>query len=127
MQVELAVKGEKRDLPTEMKTTLFRIAQEALTNAIKHANAENAKVNLEYARDGVRLAILDDGVGFNPSRIHTATRPSWGLVGMEERTALLNGEFKISSSPGKGTIVNVYIPYIDDTGGAHDEDASDAG
>jgi signal transduction histidine kinase len=127
MAVEVTINGEKRDLPSEMKITLFRIAQEALTNAIKHSGADSVKVGLDYNPDGVRLRVIDDGVGFNPRTIRTGSRPSWGLVGMEERTALLGGSFRISSRPGEGTTVDVFIPDERKIEGEQDEDALDVG
>jgi signal transduction histidine kinase len=95
----------------EMKTTLFRITQEALTNVIKHSAADQVKVLLTYTPEGVLLEVIDDGVGFVPAPMQSTVRPSWGLIGMQERAALLGGTFEIASFPGSGTRVNVYIPY----------------
>jgi len=104
-----------------MKTTLFRITQEALTNVIKHAAASHVKVTLTYDTEGVRLDVVDDGVGFNQSAMQLGRRPSWGLIGMEERSTLLGGTFKVTSYPGAGTRVEIYIPYINKTEGKEDE------
>jgi signal transduction histidine kinase len=113
--------SEETDLSTEMKTTLFRITQEALTNVIKHAAADQVKVILTYDAEGVRLEVVDDGVGFNQSAMQMASRPSWGLIGMQERATLLGGTFKATSYPGSGTRIEIYIPYISETEDREDE------
>jgi signal transduction histidine kinase len=111
LEVDVVVREEKIELSSEVKTTLFRIAQEALTNVIKHSAANRAQVNLDFQENGVRLEVTDDGVGFDRSRMQSSTRPSWGLIGMQERASLLGGTFDINSYPGTGTRVSVYIPY----------------
>ncbi|UCF26842.1 MAG: sensor histidine kinase [Chloroflexota bacterium] len=123
LKVTVSVRDEKPDLPSEMKTTLFRITQEALTNVIKHSAANKAKVNLIYPPEGVRLEVVDDGVGFNPEAMRLSSRPSWGLIGMRERASLLGGSFEINSELGIGTRVEVYIPYNGKTEETPDEDA----
>jgi signal transduction histidine kinase len=109
MQVE--VSGVERMLPGEVKTALFRVAQEALTNIIKHANANSGKIFIDFQSQGVYLSIADDGVGFDPARRIASQRSSWGLMGMEERTQLLGGIFRLNSNPGRGTEIQVFIPY----------------
>lgn len=125
LEVKVSVRDEKVDLSTEMKTTMFRIAQEALTNVIKHAAADRAKVSLIYELKGVHLEIVDDGVGFNQNALNFSTRPSWGLIGMQERTKLLGGKFEINSIQNVGTRVEVYIPYDGLTEGEQDENPPD--
>ncbi len=117
LKLIVSIRDEKPDLSMEMKTTLFRITQEALTNVIKHSAADQVKVLLTYTPEGVILEVIDDGVGFVPAPMQSTMRPSWGLIGMQERAALLGGTFEIASFPGSGTRVNVYIPYrqIEDT------------
>ena len=109
--VDVVVRDEKSELTAEVKTTMFRITQEALTNVIKHSAANQVTVSLDYMDDGVRLEVADDGVGFDRSAFKSSSRPSWGLIGMEERASLLGGTFDINSYPGSGTRVSVYIPY----------------
>jgi signal transduction histidine kinase len=109
--VSVEVRGEPRQLSSEMKTALFRVAQEAITNVIKHANASNVKVLLEFGEHGVSVQVEDDGQGFDIHFLSSQRRPSWGLLGMEERAALLGGEFLLNSHPGQGTQVQVTIPY----------------
>jgi len=121
MQVKVSVRDEKTDLSTEMKTTLFRITQEALTNVIKHSGANLVRVTLTYTTQGVRLEVVDDGVGFEPAAMHITRRPSWGVLGMQERAALLGGTFEITSFPGSGTKIEVIIPYDSQTEDKQDE------
>jgi signal transduction histidine kinase len=121
LKVMVTVNEEETDLSTEMKTTLFRITQEALTNVIKHSAANQVKVTLTYDAEGVRLEVVDDGVGFNQTAMQLASRPSWGLIGMQERATLLGGTFNITSYPGSGTRVEIYIPYTSETEDKEDE------
>lgn len=127
IEVRVSVNEEKTELSTEVKTTLFRITQEALTNVIKHSGASTVKVNLDYSGEGVRLEVVDDGVGFDRSTMRAAARPSWGLIGIQERASLLGGTFEINSYPGQGTRVSVFIPYSRSAEEKDYEDSSIAG
>lgn len=99
------------NLPSSIKTALFRVAQEALTNIIKHARADHVGISLEYRQNGdVRLEIEDDGVGFNPNLILMMNDPTWGVIGMQERSILCGGNFSLHTAPGEGTLVQVTIP-----------------
>jgi signal transduction histidine kinase len=98
-------------LPVDTEIALYRIAQEALTNAARHAGAH--RVELELAREGAWLHfhVQDDGGGFNPA----AMGPGLGLLGMRERADMLSAEFSLDTSPGKGTRITVTIPYDNGT------------
>ncbi len=99
--------GEAR-LPSEVETALYRIVQESLTNVVKHAGASSVSV-LVTQKDGSVIAVIeDDGRGFDAK----AARPraGLGLVGMEERVALLNGSLRIESSEGAGTTIVAEVP-----------------
>jgi signal transduction histidine kinase len=122
LNVSVSVIGQEPDLPSEIKTALFRIAQEALNNVVKHANANSAQVMLTYGERGVILQVADDGVGFDSKRINTPDRPSWGLVGMQERAKLVGGEFQLLSRPGLGTRVEVVLPSQISMDGGNDGD-----
>ncbi len=99
------------DLPSSIKTALFRVVQEAVTNTIKHANAEHLSVALSSRPNGdIRLEIEDDGIGFNPNDVIENNNPTWGLLGMQERTHLCGGEFSLHTAPGEGTLVQVSVP-----------------
>jgi len=102
-----------RVLPPQLEITLYRIAQEALTNVFKHAQAGRVSVLLEDKRDHVALIIEDDGRGFRIDKLSNDGAGSQGHVGvidMRERAALVGGDMNIESTPGSGTTVFVRIP-----------------
>ncbi len=110
--VTMDVTGPRRRLPPEIETTLYRIAQEALTNVAKHANATHARIQLRFAPGQVVLAISDDGSGMDVSAARRSALESgrWGLVGIAERVQLLHGTLDVHSTPGEGTEVVVQVP-----------------
>jgi signal transduction histidine kinase len=127
IKVKVLTINEQKDLSTEMNTTLFRITQEALTNVIKHSGADKVNISLRYNEQGVQLEVVDDGVGFDQLVLQSTSRPAWGVIGMQERVTLLGGTFDINSNPGKGTRVEVFIPYSSQTEDIEDEDTPIAG
>ena len=102
--------GEGR-LPPEVETTLFRVAQEALTNVRKHARASVVHVVLDRPGTGIRLQVTDDGRGFVPEESPKTNGPGErvGLSGMRERLALLGGRFELMSEPGTGTTLKAEV------------------
>lgn len=104
--VELQVEGEACELPVGIELSAYRIVQEALTNALKHAGDARARVNVRYGPDSLELEIADDGAG-EPSR---APGGGHGLVGMRERVALYGGRFQANQAPGGGFVVRVALP-----------------
>jgi len=94
-------------LPMAYETALFRIAQESLTNIARHARAQKATIALTLDQQYISLTIQDDGCGYDPKQRHTGS----GIVGMRERATLLKGTLSIQSHPGKGTTVQVMLPY----------------
>jgi len=104
-------------LPSEAETTLYRIAQEALTNVAKHSRAANVEVILERRPDHVLLVVEDDGVGFDYGKASGAGR-GFGLRGMQERAALGGASLEVESSTGKGTTILVRMASIPHQGGA---------
>jgi signal transduction histidine kinase len=112
MAIHLAL-GAVPKLPPEIEITCFRVAQEALTNVLRHANAANVWVELAMI-DGLRLrlTVRDDGTGFDvlAARGRAARGMSLGLLGMEERAELIEGHLSITSSPGHGTEVRLEVP-----------------
>ena len=96
-----------------MKITVFRIIQESLNNIIKHAQATQANIYLQFEEKNVRINVRDNGIGFDlDSREQQRTsRPRLGLAGMQERAALLGGTVSVQSRPGYGTEVEALIPY----------------
>jgi signal transduction histidine kinase len=127
LEVNIVVIGEERPLPSEVKTALFRVTQEALTNTIKHADAQNAHVRLVYGGQNVSVRVEDDGCGFDLTQIDGSERSAWGIIGMEERASLLGGSFTITSNPGQGTQVEIVIPYEQQLEDSVDEDSSIVG
>jgi signal transduction histidine kinase len=94
-------------LPAKLETTIFRVTQEALTNVVKHADAETVRVHLACRERSVILVIEDDGRGFSGDRTRDG---GFGLVGMRERVAALDGSLEIESTQGAGTRIAVEIP-----------------
>jgi len=107
-------------LPSETETTLYRIAQEALTNVAKHSRARNVDVILERRADSVVLIVEDDGVGFDPADGGLAGK-GLGLLGMQERAALVGATLEIESALSKGTtiLVRMAAPNPSATTNAH--------
>ncbi len=97
-------------LPASTEATLFRIVQEALTNAAKHACAQSARVALEVSDACFMLSVADDGCGFDPARLCTPNNHhGWGLMFMRERAESTGGELRIESAAGQGTHVTVEL------------------
>lgn len=115
---ELQVPGTDGRLSQEIETTLFRILQEAITNVLKHAEAEHVTLNLCQFDGQIRVEIRDDGVGFEPSAINDPSDGSrgLGLMGMRERVDQFGGELRVHSSPGQGTQITIDLPLA---GGLH--------
>lgn len=97
-------------LPPEIEITLYRIAQEAVTNIIRHAGAAQASIILLRHDHEVSLIVEDDGQGFDLRAVQRHGDMALGLIGMEERAALVGGDFAVVSKPGAGTTVRVRIP-----------------
>jgi len=112
IDARVEVIGTERGLPTEVQLLLFRIAQEALSNIRRHAEASAAKVQLEFGDDNITLTVSDNGRGFEvPERIEgLAGVGRLGIMGMSERTRLLHGTLEIKSELGKGTQVIIKVP-----------------
>jgi two-component system NarL family sensor kinase len=109
MQVELDIRADR--LPPHVEVALYRIAQEALQNVVKHAEASRVRLSLSTGPGGVRLAVDDDGRGFDGDGLGEAEhRHSYGMVGMRERAELIGATLTITSWPGRGTTVEVVVP-----------------
>ena len=106
LQTELTVEGERR-LPIVIEQELYRIAQEALNNVMKHARAQHVTVRLQFADKTVYLQVSDDGIGFDPLTARNAG--GVGLRSFEERAAKVGGRVTLESSPGAGTTVTIRI------------------
>ena len=103
--------GERRDIPPEMGTALFRICQESLANIAKHAQATQAEVTLNFEGSEVDLTVKDNGIGFAPEPNGKISKSGgFGLISMRERAVGQNGKFEIQSEKGEGTMIKVSIP-----------------
>ena len=109
--IKTILKGIKEELPLPdvIKTSLFRIMQESLTNVGRYAKAKSVTVTLQHKDGTLVLTIQDDGVGFDKEKI--ASKKTLGLLGMKERTIMMGGTYEVNSKPGKGTTVIVSIPF----------------
>ena len=107
LAAETTVTGAYRRLDTKLESELLRIAQESLTNVIRHAAATSALLKLEYSTDTVTLSIVDDGTGFEPAEVQGE---HYGLQGMRERAAGIRARFHIESSRENGTRITVAAP-----------------
>ena len=101
---ELVVEGTPRPLTPAVEFTLFRAAQEAITNVARHANATKSTCTLRYGDSDVALVVADDGVGA------TSTDGGFGLVGLRERAMLVGGTVDIATAPGRGFTLEVHVP-----------------
>jgi len=122
LRTSLAVEGEPRRLDPTAEVGLFRIAQEGLRNAERHAQASRVEIRLAFEPETVTLTVEDDGRGL-PAEVSTTPTGepgSLGLIGMQERAGLLGGRLEISSAPGRGTRIRAQVP----TGSSRDPKVS---
>ncbi len=107
VNIELVVSGEVDHAPEDVNIALFRIVQECLTNAARHADARRVRITLRRpaSRGPLRLRVEDDGRGFDPGRRASGL----GLVGMHERVAAVDGRLRVRSAPGAGTTIEVSV------------------
>jgi signal transduction histidine kinase len=107
IDLTFAVRGQERRLKPEIEITLFRIGQEAISNIARHAEASSVSIALDFTESHIGLEVEDNGQGFS---LNESPNGSFGLLGMKERTSLLDGTFAIDSKPGNGTRLAVAIP-----------------
>ncbi len=128
--VELVVHGQEEKIPSALEVGLFRIAQEAITNALKHAQASFIQVIISFSPQRLMLQVKDDGQGFEllGEAERGRERGHFGLVGMQERASLLGGSAEIESAPGQGTRVRISVPIEgEEEEGPHDQDTGTGG
>ncbi len=106
-KIEFATIGKETRLPSKYEVALFRLVQESVQNALKHAEASNIAVKVELRRDQIIVLVKDNGKGFDKNQ---KKEESFGLIGMRERVQLLDGEITIDSKLGIGTIVMINVP-----------------
>lgn len=110
VHLEVSAKGRVRPLPETVEENLLRIAQEALTNVIKHSEATRATIELDYGPQNVALHIHDNGHGFEQDKSAGPGQGHFGLLGISERAKRLGAQLSISSEPGLGTTVRIQVP-----------------
>ena len=114
LSVTVSSRGNEAALSIDVRTVLFRIVQESLTNVIRHAKTDQAEVFVNFDDHEVRIRVEDNGSGFDvDATLGKPGYPCWGLLGMIERIGLIGGECHIVSEPGKGTIVEVSVPILE--------------
>jgi signal transduction histidine kinase len=110
LPVALHVEGETAALPRAVELSAYRIVQEALTNALKHAHASRADVTLRYGPDELRIEVRDDGSGGGA----TSNGPGYGLVGVRERVKIYGGTMTAGTAPGGGFVLDARLPLRGD-------------
>jgi signal transduction histidine kinase len=121
--LEARISGRGRPVSPEISEAVYRIAQEALQNVIRHSQARHVNLLLKIADRVIRLSVVDNGAGFDADG--ASTRPmSFGLLGMRERAALVGGTLRIQSMPGKGTTVVLEVPRVSAETVTHGKDSS---
>jgi len=113
IKVAFSTSGDEQQARGAVATAVFRIVQEAVSNAARHSGARKVGVALDFGNSAVVTEVSDDGTGFDPAGFHQPQESGrgLGLLGMRERAELFGGEVDIESGPGKGTMVRVRIPY----------------
>ena len=108
---ELSADGDGERLAPEIETVVFRVVQEALTNALKHSGARSAEVTVEADAAAVRVRVADRGSGFDPDATFDGAPVSGvGLSGMRDRVELFGGRLDLASAPGEGTEIRLVVP-----------------
>lgn len=113
IRVSLTAFAGVEQLSSAKRTALYRVAQEALTNVARHANASRVDVRIQRLPHGLCMEIQDDGKAFNveQTRRNAGKRQGLGLLGMQERLEMVGGAFAVESAPGKGTLIQAQIPF----------------
>lgn len=113
LQAELSVVGKPESVPARVETNLLRIAQEALTNAVRHSECRRVEIEIEFAKSSVRLLIRDDGRGFSwPLPAASESAGHFGVTGMHERARQIDGDLQVRSAPGRGTEIEAIAPLV---------------
>ncbi len=105
-----SILGKKRRIKSSLETCLYRVTQEAISNILSHSRAHEFEIQLIYLPALTRMIISDDGEGFDQEELTNLVGSGLGLVNMRERVTNLNGEFKLESTPGHGTMIVAEVP-----------------
>ena len=112
LELEFDVVGTVRPVDPDVEAVVVRVAQEALANVIKHAEARTVWVSLSFDARRIRLSVVDDGRGFAVASDFQAYGGHWGLLGMRERASQVRGKLSLQSSPDHGTKVVLLVPHV---------------
>jgi two-component system, NarL family, sensor histidine kinase UhpB len=109
--VDFQVSGSERRLGPETELALYRMAQEALNNIVRHAQAQQAWVDIRFEHDTLTLRVKDNGKGFLRSALSgdLVQKGHFGLLGLQERAELIHAQLQVDTAPGKGTTVSVIL------------------
>ena len=115
LDVQLTVEGREIPVLPHIKTGLFRIVQEGINNILHHAEVKKAALRIHYAEPAISLLLEDQGKGFDVEMLHrqgsgATVYEHFGILGMQERAAIIGGQLKVTSAPGRGTKVHVRLP-----------------
>ena len=108
LHTEFTIQGEPQLMPQEWEENLLRVAQEILTNTLRHARASHFKVHFAFDPQAIRLELRDDGCGFDPAKRYDG----FGLLGIKERIESMGGELTVQSAPENGTAILVFLPLM---------------
>ena len=108
LHAEFTIQGEPQLMPQEWEENLLRVAQEVLTNTLRHARASHFKVHFAFDPQTIRLELRDDGCGFDPAKRYDG----FGLLGIKERVESIGGELTVQSAPENGTAILVFLPLM---------------
>jgi signal transduction histidine kinase len=117
IQARLFIEGNYQ-LPADVQVQFYRVAEEALNNALKHSGASAIRIRIRSSADSVMLEIEDNGRGFDPRQ--SGVSGGLGLVSISERVDNLGGHFELKTAPGKGTVIRVYLDTRDGNNGQTD-------
>jgi|ERR1700722_8127260 len=123
VQIAVQTSGTPRKLPPQMENNLLRVAQEAMANALKHAQATRIAVNLDYQPAKVSLRVTDDGIGFDTNNSSATLSGHFGLLDMSERAEKMGGRYVMISAPGHGTEIRVEVSAKGEPASSADADA----
>ncbi len=110
IKLKLRLGRNGKGLPADVEYNLVRIAQEAVSNSVKHSGARTVEVALDYSPKAVHLSVRDDGTGFARAENGPGRPGHYGLIGMKERATHIGAEFELASAPGRGTMISVTLP-----------------
>jgi two-component system sensor histidine kinase DegS len=114
LAVKCNAKGKPRPLEREIGVALYRCCQEALNNAIRHAEASSLSILIRFAEKEIRVTVEDDGKGFDPRLLYDSNSRmmSTGFWTVRQRMADLGAAFRVGTSEGRGTVVELVVPYL---------------